>query len=134
MSKRDNKKLETDIDFDTLLNSYDDMLQIQKTSQIDFHVKNIIASQEANQEYILPDELDMDVIVKIFELVEKEKDKKRFELEKQLIEEQDREYEEALKRDIERIEENKKKNEILEDKQLTREELRQARLKYYCGK
>mgnify|MGYP003339000070 CR=1 FL=1 len=45
-------------------------------------------------------------------LVEKEKDKKRFELERQLIEEQNREYEEALLRDIER-EELKKHEELL---------------------
>lgn len=153
-----------DIDFDKLLNSYTKMInannipeininnytnleddnndnqekKILIQSAIDYHVKQILEAEFTGINYALPEDLEIDTILKILELVEKEKHNNQIKLNRELRAEQDREYEEALKRDIERelnIEEKmeEKVEEIsVNDKVLTKEELRQARLKFYC--
>ena len=153
-----------DIDFDKLLNSYTKMInannipeininnytnleddnsdnqekKILIESAIDYHVKQILEAEFTGINYALPEDLEIDTILKILELVEKEKHNNQIKLDRELRAEQDREYEEALKIDVERelkIEEKKKEERVEEipvnDKVLSREELRQARLKFY---
>ena len=153
-----------DIDFDKLLNSYTKMInannipeininnytnleddnsdnqekKILIESAIDYHVKQILEAEFTGINYALPEDLEIDTILKILELVEKEKHNQQIKLDRELRQEQDREYEEALKVDVERelqkekVEKVEKIEEItVNDKILSREELRQARLKFY---
>jgi hypothetical protein len=127
-----------DIDFDKLLNSYTKMInansipeininnytnlededsnnierKILTDSAIDYHVKQILDSEFTGINYALPEDLEIDTILKILELVEKEKHNNQIKLNRELKAEQDREYEEALQKDIKRdLEKKKRKRE-----------------------
>lgn len=136
-----------DIDFDSNDNKQHH-IQIEDDN-IKFYVDHIIQAKKNNVDYFLPEDLPFEQIVQILEMVQQEEDKEQREnkikLERELREEQDREYEEALQRDIEKelqkeelkaikpeeIEEEIEEENI-DNKILSREELRQARLKFYC--